>query len=105
MRLRVATLNLEQHHKRWALRRELVIEQLGRPRPDVRAGAPETDQRKMCVSRTRFIVQPLGPCHHRPPALTAKQTFHVIGGAAHYLKGVHRLAVQRRVHALQYEFS
>ncbi|MCC7486473.1 MAG: endonuclease/exonuclease/phosphatase family protein [Burkholderiales bacterium] len=37
MRFRVATLNLEQDHKRWALRRELVIEQLGAVRPDVLA--------------------------------------------------------------------
>ena len=37
MRFRVATLNLEQDHKRWRLRRELVIEQLGAVRPDVLA--------------------------------------------------------------------
>jgi len=37
MRLRVATLNLEQDHKRWELRRGLVIEQLGAIRPDVLA--------------------------------------------------------------------
>lgn len=37
MRFRVATLNLEQDHKRWALRRDLVAEQLGRVRPDVLA--------------------------------------------------------------------
>jgi endonuclease/exonuclease/phosphatase family metal-dependent hydrolase len=37
MRFRVATLNLEQDHKRWELRRELVIEQLGALRPDVLA--------------------------------------------------------------------
>jgi endonuclease/exonuclease/phosphatase family metal-dependent hydrolase len=32
---RVATLNLEQHHKRWDLRRELVIDQLAALQPDV----------------------------------------------------------------------
>ena len=37
MRLRVATLNLEQDHKRWDARRALVVEQLGTVRPDVLA--------------------------------------------------------------------
>ena len=37
MRFRAATLNLEQDHKRWELRRELVMEQLGAVRPDVLA--------------------------------------------------------------------
>ncbi len=37
MKFRAATLNLEQDHKRWHLRRELVIEQLGMVRPDVLA--------------------------------------------------------------------
>ena len=37
MTFRVATLNLEQDHKRWDLRRELVIGQLGEVRPDVLA--------------------------------------------------------------------
>jgi endonuclease/exonuclease/phosphatase family metal-dependent hydrolase len=37
MRFRAATLNLEQDHKRWAQRRELVVEQLCAIRPDVMA--------------------------------------------------------------------
>ena len=37
MRFRAATLNLEQDHKRWDARRELVLEQLGTTRPDVMA--------------------------------------------------------------------
>ena len=37
MRFRVATLNLEQDHKRWEKRRDLVIEQLGAIKPDVLA--------------------------------------------------------------------
>jgi endonuclease/exonuclease/phosphatase family metal-dependent hydrolase len=37
MRFRVATLNLEQDHKRWEKRRDLVIEQLCAIRPDVLA--------------------------------------------------------------------
>jgi len=37
MKFRIATLNLEQDHKRWAQRRELVVEQLGAVRPDVLA--------------------------------------------------------------------
>ena len=35
MRFRVATLNLEQDHKRWELRRELIVDELGRLRPDI----------------------------------------------------------------------
>ena|SRR5690349_21995763 len=35
MRFRAATLNLEQDHKRWESRRDLVVEQLGAIRPDV----------------------------------------------------------------------
>src|SRR5215813_1053232 len=35
MTFRIATLNLEQDHKRWDARRELIIEQLGAIRPDV----------------------------------------------------------------------
>ncbi|MCB1741165.1 MAG: hypothetical protein KDK91_12395, partial [Gammaproteobacteria bacterium] len=34
---RIATLNLEQNHKRWPQRRELLLEQLGELRPDVLA--------------------------------------------------------------------
>jgi hypothetical protein len=32
---RMATLNLEQNHKRWDARRELVIDQLAALQPDV----------------------------------------------------------------------
>jgi endonuclease/exonuclease/phosphatase family metal-dependent hydrolase len=35
MSFRIATLNLEQDHKRWELRRELIIDELGRLRPDL----------------------------------------------------------------------
>jgi endonuclease/exonuclease/phosphatase family metal-dependent hydrolase len=35
MIFRVATLNLEQDHKRWEARRDLVAEQFGRLRPDI----------------------------------------------------------------------
>src|SRR5690349_13138868 len=34
-RIRVATLNMEQDHKRWELRRELIAEQLVALKPDV----------------------------------------------------------------------
>ena len=37
MSFRVATLNLEQDHKRWLDRRELIVDQLERLRPDVLA--------------------------------------------------------------------
>ena len=35
MRFRIATLNLEQDHKRWNKRRDLVVSQFGRLRPDI----------------------------------------------------------------------
>ena len=37
MNFRVATLNLEQDHKRWLDRRELIVDQLAQLRPDVLA--------------------------------------------------------------------
>jgi len=37
MRFRVATLNLEQDHKRWDARRELVQTEIGRLKPDIMA--------------------------------------------------------------------
>ncbi len=45
MQFRAATLNLEQDHKRWDARRELVISQLGELRPDVFA------LNEVCVSK------------------------------------------------------
>lgn len=35
MTFRVATLNLEQDHKRWELRRELIVDELGQLQPDI----------------------------------------------------------------------
>ena len=37
MRFRVTTLNLEQDHKRWDARRELVQVEIGRLKPDIMA--------------------------------------------------------------------
>jgi endonuclease/exonuclease/phosphatase family metal-dependent hydrolase len=37
MRFRVATLNLEQDHKRWEARRPLIVAEIARLRPDVQA--------------------------------------------------------------------
>ena len=37
MILRIATLNLEQNHKRWQARRELIVQQWGELRPDMLA--------------------------------------------------------------------
>ena len=37
MTIRIATLNLEQDHKRWDARRELVVEHIGAIKPDVLA--------------------------------------------------------------------
>ncbi|MGE5306601.1 MAG: endonuclease/exonuclease/phosphatase family protein [Alphaproteobacteria bacterium] len=37
MILRIATLNLEQNHKRWELRRELIAAQLGELKPNIMA--------------------------------------------------------------------
>ena len=38
MKLRIATLNMEQDHKRWALRRELIIEELAAQMQDLGEG-------------------------------------------------------------------
>jgi len=45
MNFRVATLNLEQDHKRWDARRALIIEQLGALKPDVFA------MNEVCIPR------------------------------------------------------
>src|SRR3954447_26986165 len=37
MEFRVATLNLEQDHKRWQARRPLVLDEIGRLKPDLMA--------------------------------------------------------------------
>ena len=37
MQFRVATLNLEQDHKRWEVRRDLINAEIGRLRPDMMA--------------------------------------------------------------------
>jgi len=37
MRFRIATLNLEQDHKRWEARRPLIVAEIGRLKPDVMA--------------------------------------------------------------------
>jgi hypothetical protein len=37
MKFRVATLNLEQDHKRWAARRDLINAEIGRLKPDLMA--------------------------------------------------------------------
>ena len=37
MILRIATLNLEQNHKCWQARRELIVQQLGELKPDMLA--------------------------------------------------------------------
>ena len=37
MRFRIATLNLEQDHKRWEARRPLIVAEIGRLKPDIQA--------------------------------------------------------------------
>ena len=37
MRFRIATLNIEQNHKRWDERGELIVDQWGKLRPDLLA--------------------------------------------------------------------
>jgi endonuclease/exonuclease/phosphatase family metal-dependent hydrolase len=53
MKLRIATLNMEQDHKRWDLRRELIIEQLAAIDPDLFA------MNEVCIPRqsARWIQQ------------------------------------------------
>src|SRR5262249_12405691 len=37
MQFRIATLNLEQDHKRWDMRRPLIVKEIGRLKPDLMA--------------------------------------------------------------------
>src|ERR1700757_4064006 len=37
MRFRIATLNLEQDHKRWDARRPLIVAEIARLKPDIQA--------------------------------------------------------------------
>lgn len=65
MNLRVATLNMEQDHKRWAMRRELVVEQLAAIDPDLFA------MNEVCVplQTARWLQQALRERHGRGYAL------------------------------------
>jgi len=65
MRLRVATLNLEQDHKRWEHRRELIVEQLAAIDPDLFA------MNEVCVplQTARWIQHAMQERHGRGYAL------------------------------------
>ncbi len=56
MSFRVATLNLEQDHKRWSDRRELIVDQLEQLQPDVMA------LNEVCIplQTGRYLQQALG---------------------------------------------
>lgn len=63
--LRIAMLNMEQDHKRWALRRELIIEQLAAIDPDVFA------MNEVCIplQTARWIQQVMRDRYQRRYAL------------------------------------
>ena len=64
-RIRVVTFNMEQDHKRWEMRRELIAEQLVALKPDVLA------LNEVCVplQTARWIQQALRERHGRHYAL------------------------------------
>lgn len=76
MKLRIATLNMEQDHKRWALRRELIIEELAALDPDVFA------MNEVCVplQTARWIQRTMRERHGRDYALVQQTK---TGGTAH----------------------
>jgi endonuclease/exonuclease/phosphatase family metal-dependent hydrolase len=65
VKLRIATLNMEQDHKRWALRRELIIDELAAIDPDVFA------MNEVCVplQTARWIQRTMRERHGRDYAL------------------------------------
>src|SRR5688572_16934856 len=65
MKLRIATLNMEQDHKRWTPRRELIIEELAAIDPDVFA------MNEVCVplQTARWIQRTMRERHGRDYAL------------------------------------
>lgn len=65
MKLRIATLNMEQDHKRWSLRRDLIIEGLAAINPDVFA------MNEVCfpLQTARWIQQVMRERHGRDYAL------------------------------------
>jgi endonuclease/exonuclease/phosphatase family metal-dependent hydrolase len=76
MKLRIATLNMEQDHKRWALRRELIIEELAALDPDVFA------MNEVCVplQTARWIQRVMRERHGRDYALVQQTK---VNGSAH----------------------
>ena len=65
MKLRIATLNMEQDHKRWDLRRHLIVEQLAAIDPDLFA------MNEVCVplQTARWIQKTMREQHGRDYAL------------------------------------
>ena len=65
MTIRIATLNMEQDHKRWNLRRELIIEQLAEIDPDLFA------MNEVCIplQTARWIQQEMGKRYGKRYAL------------------------------------
>lgn len=65
MKIRIATLNMEQDHKRWELRRELVVEQLAAIDPDLFA------MNEVCLPKqtARWVQQVMAERYGRRYAL------------------------------------
>ena len=81
MKLRIATLNMEQDHKRWELRRELLIEELAAINPDVFA------MNEVCVPKqtARWIQKEMRERHGRDYALVQQTK---AGGTSHDGEGL-----------------
>ncbi len=76
MKLRIATLNMEQDHKRWALRRDLIIEGLAAIDPDVFA------MNEVCfpLQTARWIQRTMRERYGRDYALVQQTK---VGGTSH----------------------
>ena len=55
MQFRVMTLNLEQDHKRWPVRRPLILDEIGQRKPDLMA------LNEVCVPLQTAVILP-GSC-------------------------------------------
>lgn len=76
MKIRVATLNMEQDHKRWDLRRELIIEQLAAIDPDLFA------MNEVCIplQTARWIQQVMSERYGRQYALVQQTRVNGLSG-------------------------
>lgn len=63
MTFRIATLNLEQDHKRWSERQELVLQQLDQVRPDIDARLKSVNREQLRWGKLVFFQDHVAPSH------------------------------------------